>query len=77
MELPPQAVVDIAAFRRNQQPSSPPVQPVEEDSALIPRPALPSARLELTHPVTGVRLTLRAPLPGDMKKLLERNVCPI
>lgn len=49
----------------------------EEDSALIPRPALHSARLELTHPVTGVRLTLRAPLPGDMKKLLERNVCPI
>ena len=42
-----------------------------EDSALIPRPALHSWRVELTHPITGARLALEAPLPGDMRKLLE------
>lgn len=41
------------------------------NSALIPRPALHSWRLELTHPITGARLSLEAPLPEDMKKLLE------
>lgn len=41
-----------------------------EDSALIPRPALHSWRLELTHPITGERLALEAPLPEDIKKLL-------
>lgn len=41
-----------------------------EDRALITRPALHSWRLELTHPVNGARLTLEAPLPEDMKKLL-------
>lgn len=43
-----------------------------EDHALIARPALHAARLELTHPVTGQVLSLAAPLPADMKKLLER-----
>lgn len=43
-----------------------------EDRALIARPALHAARLELTHPVTGQALSLAAPLPADMKKLLER-----
>ena len=41
-----------------------------EDHALIGRPALHSARLELTHPVTGERLALSLPLPEDMARLL-------
>ena len=44
-----------------------------EDRALIPRPALHAYRLALTHPVTGERLALEAPLPEDMRKLLERE----
>ena len=43
-----------------------------EDRALIPRPALHAARLTLVHPATGQTLSLAAPLPADMKKLLER-----
>ncbi len=41
-----------------------------EDHDLIDRPALHSARLELTHPVTGERLALSLPLPEDMARLL-------
>lgn len=47
-----------------------------EEADLIPRPALHAARLELRHPVTGERLSLEAPLPQDMKKILERFICP-
>lgn len=43
----------------------------QEDPALIPRPALHSWALTLTHPVTGERLDLRAPLPEDMARLLR------
>lgn len=43
-----------------------------EDRELIARPALHAARLEMVHPVTGDALTLEAPLPEDMRKLLER-----
>ncbi len=42
----------------------------KEAPELISRPALHSAHLELTHPVTGERLTFDCPLPEDMKKLL-------
>ena len=42
-----------------------------EDKALIPRPALHSAHLELCHPITGERLEFSAPLPEDMTKLIE------
>ncbi len=42
-----------------------------EDHALIARPALHSAHLELTQPITGERLALDCPLPADMKRLLE------
>ena len=42
-----------------------------EDRALIPRPALHAVRLAFTHPVTGKHLSFTAPLPGDMKLLLE------
>lgn len=44
-----------------------------EDGTLIARPALHAARLELTHPVTGERLSAAAPLPGDMLLFLERK----
>ena len=43
-----------------------------EDRDLIPRPALHAVRLAFTHPVTGAHLSFTAPLPGDMKLLLER-----
>ncbi len=43
----------------------------QEDYSLIARPALHSAELELTHPVTGERLAWKAPLPEDMAALLE------
>ena len=43
-----------------------------EDRSLIPRPALHAVRLAFTHPVTGEDLSFTAPLPGDMKLLLER-----
>lgn len=42
-----------------------------EDKSLIARPALHSARLSFSHPVTGAHLSFTAPLPGDMKLLLE------
>lgn len=41
-----------------------------EDPDLIARPALHSARLEITHPITGERLEFSAPMPGDMARLL-------
>jgi 23S rRNA pseudouridine1911/1915/1917 synthase len=41
-----------------------------EAPELISRPALHSAHLELSHPITGATLTFDAPLPQDMKKLL-------
>lgn len=41
-----------------------------EDIALIPRPALHACALRLVHPVTGELLSLTAPLPEDMARLL-------
>lgn len=41
-----------------------------EDRALIPRPALHSARLSFLQPVTGERLEFSVPLPEDMARLL-------
>lgn len=43
-----------------------------EDRDLIARPALHAAHLELIHPVTGNVLRLDAPLPEDVKHLLEQ-----
>ena len=40
------------------------------ESPLIPRPALHSARVELTHPITREPLVLICSLPEDMKNLL-------
>ncbi len=42
-----------------------------EDAELISRPALHSARLELTQPFTGERLVFTSPLPEDMARLME------
>ena len=42
-----------------------------EDLNLIPRPALHSYALTLTHPVTGEILRLTAPLPEDMARLVS------
>ena len=42
-----------------------------ENKALITRPALHSYRLHFTHPLTGETIEVAAPLPKDMKRLLE------
>lgn len=44
-----------------------------ENPALIGRPALHSARLELAHPVTGARLSFAAPLPADLAALIPKE----
>ena len=44
-----------------------------ENRALIARPALHSARLELAHPITGERLRFSAPLPADMAALIPKE----
>lgn len=41
-----------------------------EDKALISRPALHSAAVDITHPITGERLHFELPLPEDMAGLL-------
>lgn len=43
----------------------------EEEPNLISRAALHSHMLSLRHPVTGAKLCLTAPLPGDMAALLK------
>ena len=42
-----------------------------EDHSLIPRPALHAAHLSVHHPVTGELIEYTAPLPADMKQLME------
>ena len=42
----------------------------KEDPDLIPRPALHAYALELDHPVTGEHLSLTAPIPDDMARLV-------
>lgn len=44
-----------------------------EDKALIPRPALHSWQVEITHPVTGARLQFTAPVPEDIRNLLKKE----
>ena len=44
-----------------------------EDPALIPRPALHAYALRLIHPVTGEVLSLTAPLPADMCRLVPES----
>jgi 23S rRNA pseudouridine1911/1915/1917 synthase len=45
-------------------------------SAALGRQALHAERLELTHPATGERLDLRAPLPADLVHLLAELRTP-
>ena len=42
-----------------------------EDHSLIARPALHAAYLSVNHPVTGELIEYTAPLPADMKRLME------
>lgn len=42
-----------------------------EDTSLISRPALHSWQVDITHPISGKALHFTAPLPEDIKKLLE------
>lgn len=42
-----------------------------QDVSLIARPALHSWQADVTHPVTGARLHFSAPLPEDMRRLLD------
>jgi 23S rRNA pseudouridine1911/1915/1917 synthase len=46
-------------------------QELREALEKFPRQALHAAKLELTHPKTGKRVTYEAPLPDDMKTLLD------
>lgn len=43
-----------------------------KESELIGRQALHCSRLEFTHPATGERITLTAPVKGDMERLCRR-----
>lgn len=43
----------------------------EDDAELIERQALHAEQLNFLHPITGERLSLYAPLPEDMEKLLR------
>ncbi len=43
----------------------------KEDTSIISRPALHSATLGFTHPMTNERIMLDCEMPEDMKKLIE------
>ena len=43
----------------------------EEDKNLIARPALHSAELFMTHPISGKELHFTAPIPEDMERLIK------
>jgi len=45
-----------------------------EDKSLISRPALHSAELDITHPITGAQMHFSLPLPEDMKKILKKEL---
>ena len=45
-----------------------------EDRELIARPALHSHILRFTHPLTGEAVTVTAPIPEDMLRLLEETL---
>ena len=44
-----------------------------EEPDRIPRPALHSHRLTFRHPITGQEMSFTAPVPPDMRRLLERE----
>ncbi len=43
------------------------------DETYLPRHGLHCATMQLTHPVTDEVITVRAPLPQDMRELLEKH----
>ena len=45
----------------------------KEEPERIPRPALHSYRLTFRHPITAQEMTFTAPVPQDMKRLLEQE----
>ncbi len=44
-----------------------------EDTTVLPRHGLHCASMTLTHPVTGEGIAVEAPLPADMRALLEKH----
>jgi 23S rRNA (uracil1939-C5)-methyltransferase len=47
-----------------------------EEKNVLDRTFLHCVRLEVTHPVTQNRLIIEAPLPGDLRAVLERTSGP-
>ena len=47
-----------------------------EEKNVVDRTFLHCVRLEMTHPVNGNRLIIEAPLPGDLRAVLERTSGP-
>ena len=45
----------------------------KEDTSIISRPALHSATLGFTHPMTNERIMLDCEMPEDLKKLIEER----
>jgi 23S rRNA pseudouridine1911/1915/1917 synthase len=48
-----------------------PLAPGEEDRLLLSRQALHAHRIRFNHPVSGSPVTIEAPLPPDLQRLLE------
>ena len=44
-----------------------------EEPERIPRPALHSHRLTFRHPITGQEMSFTAPVPPDMRRLMEQE----
>ncbi len=49
----------------------------EAGDGILDRHALHCARMRFDHPITGVPLSLSAPLPADMRAVLENRQIPI
>jgi 23S rRNA (uracil1939-C5)-methyltransferase len=54
----------------------PPTNRFFEEKNGLDRPFLHCVRIEMEHPTTGARLTVEAPLPGDLRAVLERTSGP-
>ncbi len=54
----------------------PPTNRFFEEKNGLDRPFLHCVRIEMEHPGTGARLTVEAPLPGDLRAVLERTSGP-
>ena len=47
-----------------------------EDKNALDRTFLHCVRVEIDHPITGVRMIIEAPMPGDLRGVLERTSGP-